>query len=506
MSSHTLYTVEAIRNIEKKAQLNVPPGTLMQMAGQSAFEWATQLAVAHRPILVLVGPGNNGGDALVAAHYLKEAHYIIHILHYPPHRTASMERQAAYSRILSMHDITWLDNHSALQDNYGLVIDGLFGIGLSSHTLPSTLAGHITQINAMTCPVLALDIPSGLDADTGQLLVTPTIRASHTLTFLGNKPGLHTAYGKDYAGYVRVAPLVDKDYLFTSLCQLNHPDLFPSIYSKRQHNSHKGTYGTTMIIGGARGMQGAIILAGRAALLSGAGRVVLGFIENAPHIDPVQPELMCHPSEILDIKEASALLVGPGLGNTPKSTIALERILTTLTSIKDKASHPYLVLDADALNMLAAHAYLKDICKHRPPFHTLFTPHPLEAARLLGCDVSSIQKNRLQAAKQIAQDYQVVVILKGSGSVLAQPNGQIVVNPTGNPGLATGGTGDVLAGVCAALVAQHGSIWEAALAGTYLHGQAADSLVAQHIGPVGLMPSELLYVIRRLLNTLEKLT
>jgi hydroxyethylthiazole kinase-like uncharacterized protein yjeF len=201
---------------------------------------------------------------------------------------------------------------------------------------------------------------------------------------------------------------------------------------------------------------------------------------------------MCRLAEQMQIEKATAVVIGPGLG---QSSASIEMVRHALQSA------PVLVMDADSLNLMAQQPELLALCLNRKALSTVLTPHPLEAARLLGCSVEEIQADRVAAAKKLAQKYAAFIILKGSGSILAHPIGQIVINPTGNAALATGGTGDVLAGVCGSLAAQHNNLWQAALAATWLHGAAADNLVDKNVGPVGLCAGELLVEIRKLLNS-----
>jgi hydroxyethylthiazole kinase-like uncharacterized protein yjeF len=333
-----------------------------------------------------------------------------------------------------------------------------------------------------------------LNADTGAIVGPDGIalRATHTITFIGDKPGLHTGHGRDVAGQVRVDRLGINDACFAPAhARLNQPELFGGAARRRPHASHKGSYGDVAVIGGAHGLSGAPILAARAAIKCGAGRVYAGFLEQALPYDSGQPELMCRLARDLDLTKAT-LVVGPGLGT---SSAAREFLETAL------AAGAPLVLDADALNLIALEPELQQkLAQRREP--SLLTPHPLEAARLLGSTNAAIQDDRPAAARELARRFNAIALLKGSGTVIARPGGDIVINTTGNPGLATAGSGDVLAGVCGALLAQHWPAWEAALAAVWLHGKAADELAGQAIGPVGLTATELIPCVRTLLNRL----
>jgi len=500
-----LYTVYQLRQIEQAAQTYLAPGELMRIAGQAAAVAALKLLnnsllnKSEQSVLVFAGPGNNGGDALEAAVHLANAGHNVVVLHHPPRAAMSAERSRAFCQAEACAQLTWLPSDASLENSFSLVIDGLFGIGLKPETMPAVLQRQIEQINSLhryhqhSFPVLALDVPSGLDADTGSLVSPVAIQATHTITFIADKPGLHTGNGRDYAGLVEVADLGIASHFFTSTdMQLNQIKLFAHLFHPRHQNSNKSSFGTVAVIGGATGMQGAAILSGRAALYSGAGRVVVGFIESPPPFDVLQPELMCRLAEQVSIEDKTVTVIGPGLGRAISSSEIVRHALQ---------SAPILVMDADALYLMAQQPSLIALCQDRKALTTLLTPHPLEAARLLNCSLEEVQADRISAAKQLTQKYGAIIILKGSGSILAHPLGHIVINPTGNPALATAGTGDVLAGVCGALAAQHGNLWQSALAATWLHGAAADNLVAQGIGPVGLCAGELLVEIRQIINS-----
>lgn len=493
-----LYTIKQLRQIEQVALASLESGALMQAAGQVAARTALKLLKPNQPVLVLAGPGNNGGDALETSVHLGNAGHQVAVLHHPPSHAASTEYECALNKARACSGLTWLDSDVFLKNSFPLVIDGLFGIGLKPQGMSAISQRQIEQINILQrrgnvmFPTLALDVPSGLDADTGNLISPVAVRASHTITFIGDKPGLHTGHGRDYAGAVEVADLgIAARFFCQSQMQLNHMALFSNLLQPRQHHSNKGSFGTVLIVGGATGMQGAVILAGRAALHSGAGRVLLGFIDSPPAFDMLHPELMCRLAEQVSLQDATAVVIGPGLG---QSTAGAKLVQCALQEA------PALVLDADALNIMAAQPELIALCQRRQPQTTLLTPHPLEAARLLKCTVEEIQADRIASAKQLAKQYAAIIILKGSGSIMAHPDGDIVINTTGNPALATAGTGDVLAGVCGAFAAQHHDLWRTALAATWVHGVAADNLVTKRIGPVGLCAGELTVEIRNVVN------
>lgn len=499
-SSTALYHVSQIRAIEEAAMATLPTGTLMHRAGESAARLALGMIPESRrlaPVLILAGPGNNGGDALEAASRLASAGLDVRILLFADVSRQSTDAQQALDKAKASTAV-FLEpsiDSVAPQSTWALVIDGLFGIGLV-RPISGNMCALVELVNTLDCPVLALDVPSGLDADTGNIVggTGMAVRATHTITFIGNKPGLHTCNGRDYAGEVEVANLdIAPQHFPPTNAALNSLDTFTPFLRRRPHNSHKGSFGDVMVIGGAHGMGGAPILAARAASKCGAGRVYAAFLENPPSYDSAQPELMCRLAQDMDLSSAT-LVAGPGLGMSQRAHDVLTKTLDAATP---------LVLDADALNLIAAEPDLQQKLTHRST-ETVMTPHPLEAARLLQTSAKEVQSDRLAAATRLARQFNATVILKGSGSIIARPDGTLCINTTGNPALATAGTGDVLAGICGALIAQSFPAWNAALAATWLHGLAADTLTSQGIGPIGMSASELIPSIRTILNQLTQ--
>ncbi len=495
MTSRTLYHVAQIRDIEHAAQSKLVAGTLMQRAGKAVAKAAQDLlpTISHARVLVAAGPGNNGGDALLAAADLALLGADVFIV--MPIATTSASADASTALLRAQNSpASFISMPDALAStDWQLVIDGLFGIGLMRPIQGPTQA-LVTFINTLPCPVLAIDVASGLDADTGCIVGTDgiAVHATSTLTCIANKPGLHTASGRDYSGAVVVADLgIDPALFGLPAAELNDRVLFAHAAKKRPHASHKGSFGDLSVIGGAAGMAGAVILAARMAAMAGAGRVFAGFAGPAPAYDSQSPELMCRSAETLDLSRGAAV-AGPGLGMARPAVDLLAKVLS---------SNLPLVLDADALNLIATEPGLGQKLASRRAA-SLLTPHPLEAARLLGCASDVVQADRLEAAKVLAQRFNAVVILKGSGSIIAHPDGRLVINTSGNPALATAGSGDVLAGLCGALLAQHWPLWEAALAACWLHGTAADVLVAAGTGPAGLTASELMPAVRIEINRL----
>jgi len=487
-----LYSVAQIRAIEAAAQAQLPPGTLMRRAGEAAATYALEVlnGLPTGRILVLAGPGNNGGDALETAANLANFGASVDVIHLagplPSSETEVALARARASRARFVDDAD--DAHGCC-----LVVDGLFGIGLA-RPLAGRARALAERTHGLACPVLALDVPSGLDADTGGVVGPDgcAVRATHTITFLGNKAGLHTGDGCDHAGRVHVDRL-GSGHLHAEAAQarLNGPALFADGLAPRRRNTHKGSFGDVAILGGARGMAGAGILAARAALYAGAGRVFVAAIDGGPGLDPLQPEIMFRDAAGFAF-DGRTIVAGPGMGDSAGATHALSQVID--------GGGP-LVVDADALNLCAASPDLAArLAAHAGP--VVLTPHPLEAARLLGVTAGIVQADRLENARELAQRFNAVVVLKGAGSVVAQPDGEVAINTTGNPGLATGGTGDVLAGLIGTLLGHGWPAWQAALGGVWLHGAAADRLVAGGAGPIGLTAGELPRAIRAELNAL----
>ena len=487
-----LYVPAALRDVERAAAAGLPPHTLMSRAGTAVAGWLyahlPALATAGRhPVLLLAGPGNNGGDAYVAARELQRRGVLVDVWQLAPPGAPDAiwahDEAIAAGVPVRPAPTTWPQPSA-----YAWIVDGLFGIGLSRALdgAAATLVENIGYAHAQGTPVLAIDIPSGLMAATG-VADGPAIRADVTIAMLGACPGLFTGVGRDLSGDVLVATLGAGDGLTASSIRTNAPEVFEPHLAQRRHASHKGSYGSLAVLGGHEGMVGAPLLCARAGLMSGAGRVYVGFVaQNGPSWDPVHPELMLRQAESLDLATMQAVAIGPGLGTSAASTACLARALAL--------EHTPLVIDADALNLLAIEPSLAERVRRRAG-PTVLTPHPLEAARLAGCDVARIQSDRLACARALAQHFGATIVLKGSGTVIDDGN-DTWINTTGNAGLATAGTGDVLTGVIGALLAQGMPATPAALGAVWLHGRAAERCVSAGQGPAGLTASELLPAIR----------
>lgn len=477
-----LYDLAQLREIEQR---HAAEG-LMEKAGLTAAGMARKLLREHEySVLVLAGPGNNGGDALVAARHLKMAWHQVTVVFTGDRARLPADAAAAYDAWVAVGGA--LCSEIPPHGRWQLVIDGLFGIGLSRE-LDAHYCGLIGQVNALGLPVLALDIPSGLCTATGRVLGA-AIKAKHTLSFIGLKPGLFTLDGPDHAGEIHLETLglEIKDSRVAGML-VDQP---PALPLPRKLNSNKGSHGSVGVIGGAEHMAGAAILASRAALLLGAGRVYCGLLANQPLVlDTAQAELMLRDAASVPAL-SSVLAAGPGMGSSSAAMAVLHEVL---------AQPQPLVLDADALNLVAEHPGLQQRLKGRAAGNTVLTPHPGEAARLLGCSNDEVQADRIASALKLAHAYQAAIVLKGCGSIIALPDERWFINRSGNPGMASAGMGDTLCGIIAALLAQGMTMEQAILLGVYLHGAAADALIRRGIGPVGLTASEVALAARELLN------
>ncbi len=457
-----LHDLAATRLLEDRLQQALPEHTLMARAGLAVARLALAIAPHAQRIWIAAGPGNNGGDGIEAALHLRRwgKQPLVSWLGTPEQAPADtrLARQNALEA-----GVPFVAGPPA---QFDLCIDALLGIGSQAREPARLMADWIHQINTCGAPVLAVDVPSGLQADTGASS-TCHVKASHTLSLLTLKPGLFTAQGRDLAGSVWLDDL-QQDQTNPSA----PPPLPPSAWlagrplaTSRAHASHKGSFGDVIVVGGARGMTGAALLAASAALHGGAGRVFVSLLDDQPlRLDTTQPDLMFRDLDTLPL-DLMSVVCGCGGG-----TEVAAHLPVLLKSAKQ------LVIDADGLNAIAQSASLQALLgeRGRQQRATILTPHPLEAARLLACSAADIQANRMAAAQQLARRFGCTVVLKGSGTLIAQANAVPVINPTGNARLATGGTGDVLAGLIGARLAAGLDTFDAACQAVYQHGWLAD--------------------------------
>ena len=458
-SRHALYRVDSTRRIEHAAQGELAPHTLMQRAGLAVARLALALAPHSRSPWIACGPGNNGGDGLEAAMHLQQwgKRPVVTWIGSPD--TAPPDARASWQRAID----AGVQFSAEPPQNFDLAIDAMLGIGATR--LPEgRVAQWINRLNASPATVLAVDIPTGLQADSGSA-AQPCVKAQHCLSLLTLKPGLFTGHGRDAASTVWLDDLQVAQRCFEVMA----PDAWlggsAAAATARLHASHKGSYGDVAVVGGASGMTGAALLAATAALYAGAGRVLVGLLDADPlRVDTLQPELMFRPIDALDFKSMT-VVCGSGGGDAIRSQ--LPRLLSTSAR---------LLVDADGLNAIAADSQLQTLLRARTHrfASTVLTPHPLEAARLLACPVAQVQDDRLAAAQHIAQRFGCTVVLKGSGTIIAAPDQVPHINFSGNARLASAGTGDVLAGLIGARLAAGLPAWQSACEAVYQHGQQAD--------------------------------
>ena len=479
-----ILTLDEIRAAESLAFQKQAPYTLMHCAGNAAASWIRERFPVPGPVLVLAGPGNNGGDGWVVARELLHCGYTpIVVFTGDPQRLPGDAARARREYLEAGGPVAadWQVLPTPL-----LVVDAIFGIGLNRPP-EGRHAEWIARTAALHCPVVALDIPSGLHGDSGRAQ-GPTIRASHTLTFIAAKAGLYTADGPDHCGAITVLDLGVPAPGSGAL--LDGPAILRA-RPARARNTHKGQFGAVGILGGAQGTAGAALLAAVAALKCGAGRVWLAPLDEALSAALIalhHPELMVHgPQALLHEARLTTLVVGPGLGQSTEAA----QLLAAALSLPIK-----LVLDADALNLVAAHPDLAVRMVQRTA-PTLLTPHPAEACRLMG---EAALTNRVRTALALARRYQALVVLKGCGSIIATPQGQWWINSSGNAGLSAPGMGDVLAGALGALMDQGLSPLQALQCAVHAHGAAADHCLDRGLGPLGLTASEVIDALREVLN------
>ncbi|CAM3103709.1 NAD(P)H-hydrate dehydratase [Vibrio rarus] len=488
-----LYSSHQIRQSEENvARLaNISLYELMQRAGSAAFEQVRRILPEQGKLLVCCGSGNNGGDGFVVATLALELGYEVDVLQSSGSPSTTLEAIQAQQQWRTYNRP--LLNEIESDSHYDLIVDALLGTGLTGVVRPS-LAKVIQTINDLKIPVLSLDIPSGLNADTGTILGV-AVQASTTVTFIGNKKGLVTGKACDVVGELYLAELGVQQHFYSLEKAYAHIFDRDSAYKalpKRQHSSHKGHCGRALFIGGNQGKSGAIILASQACARIGAGLInVATHQQSVQGILSRQPEVMtiAVSSDAEDIKVteamglATAIGLGPGLGCDPWAFALFEQAMR---------QHCPKVIDADGLNLLAQTNVIYDL------HNCILTPHPGEASRLLGVSIADIEHDRYTAIRQLQSKYQCVVLLKGAGTLIADGSNTWVIH-AGNSGMATGGMGDVLTGVILGLLCQGMPVVSATCLGAWLHSTAAD-LNGQQFGSVGMLASDLLPILRQLRN------
>jgi len=485
-----LYSTAQVRALDAYAieTLGIPGYTLMKRAGEAALRYLrTRFPVAHR-IVIVCGGGNNGGDGYVLARFAQAAGLTVTVLAATAPETlrgdalqACDDLRASGARIQPYAPERLVEGE--------VIVDALLGTGLRG-AAREEIARVIRDINGAGRPVFAVDVPSGLDSDTGVPL-GDTVRADCTVTFVGLKTGLFIGDGPEFAGTVFFddleidsgeagAPPPRIERILESAIQQALP--------RRARSSHKGDFGRVLIVGGGVGMPGAVRLAGEACMRVGAGLVTVAVAPvNVPAISAGRPELICLPLEdpealMESAERADVIAIGPGLGRTPWAHSALEKVL--------RSGKP-LVVDADALNIVA---------ESRAPAREdwVLTPHPGEAARLLGTETGDIQRDRLAALERLVGRYHGTVVLKGAGTLVGAPGHTPALCERGNPGMATAGMGDVLTGTIAGILAQCRDAWLAARVGVLVHAMAGDA--AARTGERGLLAGDVARELRNCVN------
>lgn len=489
-----VYTAAQVRALDRHAidVLRIPGYTLMTSAGEAALTTLRSYWPAAQRIVVLCGPGNNGGDGYVLARLAMSRRLQVKVIALAEPAKLQGDARQAWQDFLAAGGVTheWTDDclHEA-----EVIVDAIFGIGLS-RPIEGVMAEHIRAVNDGHAPVFSLDIPSGLDADSGAILGV-AVHAERTLTFLGLKVGFYLGEGPNHTGIVMVdgldLPPEAAAGMPMAATRIGE-DALARLLPRRRRTTHKGQQGHVLVIGGGLGMAGAARLAGEAALRVGAGLVTVATRpENVATITADRPELICRgverAAEIAALLErADVLAIGPGLGQEPWALMMVEAALTC-----GKPS----VIDADALNWLA-----RTPCTSE---NWILTPHPGEAGRLLGTSAAEVQADRLAAAWGIARKYGGVVVLKGAGTLVVQANALPAICDQGNPGMASPGMGDVLTGVIAGIVAQTADLAGAARAGVLVHAMAGD--MAARRGERGLLATDLFTYLPTCVNPTQRL-
>lgn len=479
-----LYSSAQIRELENAAAQKLGGSYVLMQRAAAACWRELQQRWPQEVIHIVCGSGNNGGDGYEIATLARAAGRDVRVW-----QVGAAPRQGdgalAVENFQRQGGVAQAFHEHAL-DDARLAVDALFGIGLS-RDVEGDGRQAIAALNQVP-QVLAVDVPSGLDGDTGAIRGI-AVRATVTVTFIGQKPGLLTGQGPDVAGDIVFAPLdvsAECHAQQAARAVLPSADFLRHALPPRARTAHKGEHGHVLVIGGDHGMMGAALMAGQAALRGGAGWVsVATRPEHAVALCAVQPELMVRGiAQVADLlpllAKADVMAIGPGLGQSGWAQALMDTVL--------ESGKP-LVVDADALNLIAQEPLRRE--------NWVLTPHPGEAARLLKSTTASIQQNRLNAVRELQARYGGVVALKGAGTLVAG-SGPVWLCPYGNPGMGVGGMGDVLTGLIAALVAQGLSLQQAAEVGVCVHATAGD-LAAQE-GERGLLPTDLLVEIRRMVN------
>jgi len=486
-----LFNAEQVREADAFTIKNEPISSidLMERAAKNASKWMIEQFSKNQKIAILVGPGNNGGDGLVVARHLLEKNYQVQVFDLDVSKNYSDDFLVNQKRLddLNKESISSFDTIENL-NQFDLIIDAILGSGLT-RPIEGKLAEKIKKINLSKATVVAIDIPSGLfGEDNSKNIQEHIIKADFTLTFQFPKLSFLLPENSEFVGEMQVFDIgVHPEYIGKTNTDffLTEQEDIPADFLKRAQFSHKGTYGHALIFAGSHGKMGAAILASKACLRSGVGLLSALVPESENNIMQIAlPEAMAFPyvqvEDIPDIKTFDTLALGPGLGQSEES-------LKFLTTILEQLEQPS-IFDADALNLLAKNPHLLEFV----PKGSIFTPHPKELERLIGKTTNHY--SRLYKTQDFAQKHQVYVLIKGAYSCIVCPDGSFHFNSTGNPGMATAGSGDVLTGIVTALLAQGLSSFDTLRTGVFIHGLAGD-LAKKKKGELGLMASDIIKLL-----------
>lgn len=481
-----VYTIEQIRELDRIAiqEQGIPGYELMQRAANALFAAIREHYPQTRSLCIVCGAGNNAGDGYVLARLAREARWVVWVLAVSAPNQLQNDAQTAYQDYLAAGG--QVEAFTGKLPSADLAVDALFGTGLT-RPLHAEFAAAVEAMNAYPKPIIAVDIPSGLNGNTGQALGL-AVKATLTVTFIGLKQGLLSGQARDYVGNLVLADLRLPSIILQTVATQTYTlsaSLLAQLLPKRSRCAHKGKFGHVLLIGGQMGMAGAIRLAGEAALRTGSGLVTVGTDpSHAAWLNLTRPELMVTALQTNDLDPLLAgktvVGLGPGLGQTALAQVIWANTLKTALP---------LVLDADALNLLAQTPQQRS--------NWILTPHPAEAARLLGCSTQEVEQDRFAAVRALQQQYGGVIVLKGAGSLIASDQ-HIAICLAGNPGMSTAGMGDVLTGIITSLVGQGLSLWEAAGAGVLIHALAGDATAKQ--GERGMLAGDLINSLRHWVN------
>jgi NAD(P)H-hydrate epimerase len=489
-------TSEEMQDIDRRTieGYGIPGLVLMERAGVAVAVRIREL-FGKRKVIVLSGSGNNGGDGIVAARELYNSGFNVQVLMAGGRKKMSPDCKRQFDIAKKMGIPMAFRSSVESRDLHGsVVVDAIFGTGLSKR-IKSPIADTISSVNDSGQPVVSVDIPSGVSADTGQVLGT-AIMATHTVTFGLPKRGHLLHPGAGHTGGLFVEDIGFPRTLFNEIrCGLPSGEDMALLVPGREAYSHKRDYGHVLLLAGSKGKTGAALMAARAALRAGAGLVTIGAPEQlgTPYQSSVTEEMFLPLPDsgegalsagALDVilefmdKQADILAMGPGLGRAGETVRLLHELLANSTAP--------MVIDADAINALAGRASL--LKRVKGP--VIITPHPGEFSRIAGMGIKEIEQDRVEAASGFSQKSGVHVILKGAPTVIAEPGGEVFINPTGNPGMATAGTGDVLTGMVASFLGQGLSPTEASILAVYMHGLAGD-MAASELGQHSVLASDI---------------